>query len=132
MKVPDMIIYLTENNVPFRVSTARQVPLRFQEAANKTISDLLSAGVIAKEAEPQPWCAPGFWVPKPDGKRVRLVTDYTKPSFSPRWMPSMGTSTWLWTKLPPSLLPSFCHLADIGIYRVTFISRATCKNSCIS
>ena len=24
------------------------------------------------------WCSPAFFVPKPDGKRVRLVTDYTK------------------------------------------------------
>ncbi len=78
MNVPEMKIYLTEKNVPFRVSTARQVPLRFQEAADKAVSDLLAAKVITREVEPQPWCAPGFWVPKPDGKRVRLVTDYTK------------------------------------------------------
>ena len=28
--------------------------------------------------EPTEWCSPAFFVPKGDGKRVRLVTDYTK------------------------------------------------------
>ena len=27
---------------------------------------------------PTEWCSPAFFVPKGDGKRVRLVTDYTK------------------------------------------------------
>ena len=30
MNVPKMRIVLSENDIPFRVSTARQVPLRFQ------------------------------------------------------------------------------------------------------
>ena len=78
MNVPEMTIHLMENCVPYRVSTARQVPYRFQEAASLTTKELLEAGIIVEEGEPQPWCAPGFWVPKGDGTRVRLVADYTK------------------------------------------------------
>jgi len=47
-------IHLRENAVPFRISVARPIPLRFQEAAEKSIKQ------------------------KGDGKSVRLVTDYTK------------------------------------------------------
>ena len=42
------------------------------------IADLMASKVIAREEGPSEWCSPAFFVPKPDGKRVRLVTDYTK------------------------------------------------------
>ena len=77
MNVPEMHIYLMENNVPFRISTPRQVPLRFQEEADATILRLLEAGVIIRVDGPEPWCAPAFFVPKPGGIKVRLVTDFT-------------------------------------------------------
>ena len=48
MNVPDMHIYLSENAIPYRISTPRQVPLRFQEEAEKTILKLLEAGVIVR------------------------------------------------------------------------------------
>ena len=78
MNVPKMRIVLSENAVPFRVSTARQVPLRFQEPANKTVDDLVKSKVIIREDDPQDWCALGFFVPKADGINVRMVTDYSK------------------------------------------------------
>ena len=31
-----------------------------------------------EENEPQDWCALGFFVPKPNGEDVRMVTDYSK------------------------------------------------------
>ena len=34
--------------------------------------------MIAPSIDPTEWCSPGFFVPKSDGKSVRLVTDYTK------------------------------------------------------
>ena len=67
MNVPKMKIVLSENAVPYRVSTVRQVPLRFQSAANKTVDDLVRSKVIIPEDDPQDWCALGFFVPKPDG-----------------------------------------------------------------
>ena len=42
------------------------------------MQDLIASKVITREMGPTEWYAPAFFVPKPDGKRVRLVTDYTK------------------------------------------------------
>ena len=41
MNVPKMKIVLTENAVPYRISTSRQVPLIFRRAAEKTVDDLV-------------------------------------------------------------------------------------------
>ena len=78
MNVPKMSIHLTENYVPYKISTARQVPLRFTDPAKRVVSDLINARVIMPVSEPTEWCAPAFFVPKADGKKVRLVTDYIK------------------------------------------------------
>ena len=77
MKVPPVHIYLMENAVPYRISTPRQVPLRFQDEANSTVLKLLKAGVIIRVYGPEPWCAPAFFVLKGDGISVRMVTDFT-------------------------------------------------------
>ena len=76
MKAPPMKIHLKSNAKPFRISTARQVPLRFKEEIDKEVQSYIDKGVIVKVTEPTTWCAPGFLVPKPDGKRVRMVTDF--------------------------------------------------------
>ena len=47
-----------------------------QESKN-TITELLERKVIAPVDEPTTWCSPAFFVPKADGKRVQLVTDFT-------------------------------------------------------
>ena len=73
-----MKIYLKDNCVPYRVSAPRPIPLRFQEAANTEIAKYIASGIIAPCDSPTDWCSPAFFVPKGDGKRVRLVTDYTK------------------------------------------------------
>ena len=78
MRVPEMRIELRENAVPYCITTPRQVPLRYQEAVSKMLDDLVSSKIIAKETRPAEWCSPAFFVPKPDGVKVRLVTDYTK------------------------------------------------------
>ena len=73
-----MKIHLTDPYVSYRVSTARQVPLRFQTMAEQIVTNLVKAQVIDLEVNPTEWCAPAFFVPKGDGLRVRLVTDYKK------------------------------------------------------
>ena len=60
------------------MSAPRPIPLRFQEAANAEIAKYIASGIIAPCDSPTEWCSPAFFVPKGDGKRVRLVTDYTK------------------------------------------------------
>ena len=77
MRAPAMKIHLKPNAKPLRISTARQVPLRFKEESEKEVQSYIDKGVIVKVTEPTTWCAPGFFVPKSDGKRVRMVTDFT-------------------------------------------------------
>ena len=74
MNVLNMKIHLTDPNVPYRISTARQVPLRFQLMVDKIVMDLIKARVIEPEANPTEWCSLAFFVTKGDGLRVRLVT----------------------------------------------------------
>ena len=78
MAGPPMRIHLKEGAIPFRISTARQVPLRFQAEADKVIQDLLDKHVIERVSTPTEWCAPAFWVPKSCQKKVRLVTDFSR------------------------------------------------------
>ena len=77
MRAPAMKIHLKPNAKPLRISTARQVPLRFKEESEKEVQSYIDKGVIVKVTEPTTWCAPGFFVHKSDGKRVRMVTDFT-------------------------------------------------------
>ena len=74
----NMKIYLKENSVPYRVSSPRPIPLRFQEPAHSEIAKHIGSGVIVPCNEPTDWCSLAFFVPKGDGKLVCLVTDYTK------------------------------------------------------
>ena len=73
-----MRIYLKDNCVPYRVSAPCPIPLRFQEPANAAISKYIASGIIVPCDEPTEWFSMAFFVPKGDGKWVRLVTDYTK------------------------------------------------------
>ena len=74
MNVLEMKIDLTDPYVPYHVSTARQVPLRCQTMAEQ----IVNARVVEPESDPKEWWAPAFFVPKGDGLRVRLVSDYMK------------------------------------------------------
>ena len=44
----------------------------------KMLDDLVASKIIAKETRPAEWCLPAFFVPKPDGVKVRLVTKVNK------------------------------------------------------
>ena len=73
-----MKIFVKENAVPYRVSAPRPISLWFQEPANSEIARYIKSGIIIPCDETTDWCSPAFFVPKGDGKRVRLVTDYTQ------------------------------------------------------
>ena len=77
-----MKIYLKDNCVPYRVSAPRPIPLRFQEPTNAEILKYIASGIIVPCDKPTEWCSPAFFVPKGDGKRVRLVTVHPFPSAS--------------------------------------------------
>ena len=53
-------IHLKENAVPYHVSVARQIPLQFQEQANKTIQQLLDSKIVAKVRHSQ--CMVFAWI----------------------------------------------------------------------
>ena len=62
---------------PFRISTARQIPLHWREKAERIVRKLLDGRVITPQDDPTEWCAPGFFVAKKNGD-LRLVIDYTR------------------------------------------------------
>ena len=78
MQAEPLKIFLTEDAQPRRCLTVRQTPIHMQEEADQLVENLLKSGIIVKvnDNEPTPWVSPGFFVPKPSGKGVRLVTDY--------------------------------------------------------
>ena len=79
MNTPPMHIYVNNcGSRPLLISTARQVPKHYQLAAETSIKDLLEKGVIERVTFPTPWCSPAFFVLKPDGVNVRIVTDFTE------------------------------------------------------
>ena len=69
---------------PLRVSVARPIPIHMTSQANDLVKELLEAGVIVPVHEPTTWCAMGHFVPKPGGKKVRLVTDYKRLNLAVR------------------------------------------------
>ena len=74
---PLMKIHLKPGEkTPFRITTARAIPLHWVEKAERCVNKLLNAKTIARQDLPTEWCAPGFFVLKQDGE-LRLVVDYT-------------------------------------------------------
>jgi hypothetical protein len=77
MKGEKMKIHLKEGHVkPLSVTTARQVPMHFTAMADKLVAELVKSKVLVAETGPTAWCSPAHFVPKPGGKKLRLVTDY--------------------------------------------------------
>ena len=62
--------------IPKRFNYVKQTPLHMKKAAQDVIDELIDKRIIVPVKEPTDWCAPAFFVPKPDG-RARLVTNYT-------------------------------------------------------
>ena len=77
MRCNPITISLENNSVPICVTTARRVPKHYEPESKKTIAELIDRKVIAPVDEPTTWCSPAFFVPKADGKRLRLMTDFT-------------------------------------------------------
>ena len=71
-------LFLKPYATPYCVSAGQQIPLRFREPAEACVKELLAKKVITPSHEPTEWCSPAFFVVKPDGKNVRMVTDFTR------------------------------------------------------
>ena len=61
---------------PVRKLTARPIPLHYRKEADRMVKELIREGILAKVTDPTEWISAGHFVPKPDKKRIRLVTDY--------------------------------------------------------
>ena len=69
----------TANFKPMRTTIARKYPIHYEQQAKEELAKLVKLGVIEKvpDNEATEWCSPGFFVPKPNGKGIRLVTDFS-------------------------------------------------------
>ena len=78
MRTPDghMHISMDQHATPHQEVVTRRIPLRYKPQS--VVQDLISKNVITKVDIPTRWVSPAFFVPKPDGICMRLVTDYTK------------------------------------------------------
>ena len=73
MNCDPMSIKLQPDTVPVCVTIARRVPKHFEPEYKKTIAEFIERQVIVPVDEPTTWCSPAFFVPKADGKRLRLA-----------------------------------------------------------
>ena len=80
MRTPDghMHINMDQHATPHQEVVARRIPLRYKPQTDSVVQDLISKNVITKVDIPTRWVSPAFFVPKPDGIRMGLATDYTK------------------------------------------------------
>ena len=74
-----MHIHLKKNVMvqPKKIYTAAQVPLHQQDMAANVVQQALKDKVIEEVPlnEPSEWCSRGFFMPKPGGKKLRMVVD---------------------------------------------------------
>ena len=82
---PKMKIHLKEGAKPRCVTGTKPIPHHWQAEAAKALKGLLDEGIIEKVPidEPCEWVSPAFFVPRADGSRLRLVTDF---SYMNKWV----------------------------------------------
>ena len=89
---------------PPKVTTVRSVPLHWQSAGERILTDLLQTGIVQRVTEPVPCVSPSFFVKKGDGSGdPRLVLDY-KETLNPLliWVPHPLPSPMnVWAKVKP-------------------------------
>ena len=73
---PAELVLINEDVEPWHRGWAREVPAHYMEEGRALINDLLEAGVISEVTKPVALCTQGFFVPKGDSNKLRLVTDY--------------------------------------------------------
>ena len=111
-----MFIKLQPDAIPVCVTTARRVPKHFEPESKKTIEELIESRIIPPVNEPTTSCSPAFLVPKSDGKRVRLVTDFTAPNKFVQWPTHPFSSTREIIEAIPPDAKFFCKLDAVHGY----------------
>ena len=116
MRCNPMSISLQEDAIPTCVTTARRVLKHYEPESKKTVAELIDRGVITPVNEPTTWCSPAFFVPKADGKRVRLITDFTALNKFVRRPTHPFPSTWEIIEAIPPYAKLFCKLDAVHGY----------------
>ena len=79
MNGPKMVIELKDGPVkPTVTKIPRKIPVHLEDKAHSEIKEYVKLGIIEPVEHPTDWVSPAFFVPKPDGKNIRLVTDFSK------------------------------------------------------
>ena len=73
-----MHINMNKDATSHQEVVARRIPLRYKPQTDSVVQDLIDKNVITKADKPTKWVSAAFFVPKPDGVQMLLVTDYTK------------------------------------------------------
>ena len=74
MNCTPMKIKLIPGATPRKNMYTKRILLPFEKEGEKVLEDLIDKGAIRRVHKPSIWCNPAFFLPKPDRKRVRLVT----------------------------------------------------------
>ena len=78
MRGKPMRIELTENAIPFAMTTARSIPYAWIEQVKSKLKDMKDKNIIREVKEPTDWCHPLVLQPKKNPKEVRICVDLTR------------------------------------------------------
>lgn len=70
-------IRLTEDSVPYALTTLRRIPLPLLEKIKRKLDSMVEMDVIVRVDEPTEWCSGLVTVPKPNGD-IRMCVDYVQ------------------------------------------------------
>ena len=77
IKGHSLTIKLKKDAQPVFTTSTRAIPLHWLPEAKTMIKELINNDIITKVHHPTEWLAPAFFCLKPDGKRLRFVTDFS-------------------------------------------------------
>jgi len=97
-----MKIHLEPNAVPFKLKSARDIPIHYLADAKAELDNMVASGVITRHTEPSEWAHPIVVVPKSRGG-VRICVDLTRLNRFVRrpYHPVLSPSAAL-TRVPPN------------------------------
>ena len=67
-----------QNIRPIKVAVPRATPIHWKDMGNTLINGLIQKNILKRVNQVTDWISPGFFVMKPCGKKLRLVTDYKR------------------------------------------------------
>ena len=78
MKGEPMRIPLSEDAVPYSITTARNIPYGWRDKVKRELDEMVEKEIITEVVEPTQWCHPIVIQPKKESEDIRLCVDLTK------------------------------------------------------